>query len=184
MRIFDVRIMEGVDFDEYLQIPGLSYSDIKNDGQRIAPTNKMRFGTLVDTYVFEPAKYNYEQYELVRPIASRVVSDLGPLIKRGRRQLAVTCTMVHMGLYLYYRGRPDLEAGGIVIDLKVSEMAILDAINKFGYNNQLNGYTIPLLSRGSLIYSIHPKTAKVQKQAIQNSVTWWEKQVLKYGKPI
>jgi hypothetical protein len=168
--------MEGVDFDEYLQIPGLSYSDIKSDGKRIEPTNKMRFGTLVDTYVFEPSKYNYEQYDLVRPIAQQIVTDLGPLIKRGRRQLAVT--------YLYYRGRPDLVAGGLVIDLKISEMHIIHAIRHFGYNRQVNGYAIPLQSRGGLIYSIHPKTHKVQKQAITNEVAWWEQIVLKYGKPI
>jgi hypothetical protein len=184
MRIFDTRIMEGVDFDEYLQLPGLSYSDIKNDGKRITPTDKMRFGTLVDTYVFEPAKYNYEQYDLVQPIAQQIVTDLGPLIKHGRRQLAVTCTMVHKGFYLYYRGRPDLVAGGLIIDLKVSELPILQSIQHFGYNRQVNGYAIPLQSRGGLIYSIHPKTHKVQKQAITNEVTWWEQIVLKYGKPI
>jgi hypothetical protein len=83
MKVFDIRIMEGVEFDEYLQLPGLSYSDIKSDGKRIDPTDKMRFGTLVDTYVFEPAKYNYEQYDLVRPVAQQIVTDLGPLIKRG-----------------------------------------------------------------------------------------------------
>jgi hypothetical protein len=177
--------MEGVDFDEYLQLPGLSYSDIKNDGKKIDPTVKMRFGTLVDTYVFEPSKYNYEQYHLVRPVADRIVSDLGPLIKRGRRQLAVTCTMVHQGFYLYYRGRPDLDAGGLVIDLKVSEMPIIQSINHFGYNHQVNGYAIPLGSRGAVIYSINPKHPhQVQKQAVANSLSWWEKQVLKYGKPI
>jgi hypothetical protein len=176
--------MEGVDFDEYLQLPGLSYSDIKNDGKRITPTDRMRFGTLVDTYVFEPSKYNFEQYDLVRPVAAQVISDLGPLIKKGRRQLAVTCTMVHQGFYLYYRGRPDLEAGGLTIDLKVSEMNILAAIQHFRYDRQVNGYAIPLGSRGSVIYSIHPKTCQVQKKAVANSVTWWEQIVLKYGKPI
>lgn len=177
--------MEGVDFDEYLKLPGTSYSDIKSDFKRTDPTDKMRLGTLVDTYIFEPAKYTFEQYELVQSIAGVVMSDLGPLIKRGRRQLAVTCTMVHRGFYLYYRGRPDLDAGGLTIDLKVSEMNIQAAIQHFRYDRQLNGYAIPLGSRGGLIYSVNPKPPhKVQKQAITNSVTWWEEQVLKYGKPI
>lgn len=184
MKLFNVRIYQGVAFEDYLQFPGMSYSDIKNDGKKIIPTAKMRLGTLVDAYVFEPATYNYEQFELVRPIANRIVTDLGPLIKLGRRQLAVTCTMVHQGFYLYYRGRPDLEVGKIIIDLKVSELPILAAINHFRYDRQVNGYAIPLGSKGSLIYSINPKTLQVQKQAVTNNVTWWEQQVLKYGKPI
>lgn len=185
MRIFDIRIIEGVPFEDYLKLPGISYSTIKNNGTRIDPTFKMKFGSLVDAYVYEPNTYTGEHYELVRPIAERTVKVLGPLLKHGRRQLAVMCTMVYQGLYLYYKGRVDLEAGGLVIDHKVSEMNVIAAINHFGYNHQLNGYAIPLGSKGGLIFSINPKPPYViQLQAIQNSVIWWQQQVLKYGKPI
>lgn len=184
MKIFDTRIIEGVPFDDYLKLPGISYSTIKNNGTRIDPTNKMKFGSLVDAYIFEPHTYTGEYYNLVRPIAEKVVSVLGPLIKHGRRQIVVMCTMVYKGLYMYYKGRVDLEAGGLVIDHKVSEMNILAAINHFGYNHQVNGYAIPLGSKGGLIFSVHPKTHAIQLQAIQNSLIWWQQQVLKYGKPI
>jgi hypothetical protein len=185
MKIFDIRIIEDIPFEDYLKLPGLSYSSVKNGGSRIDPTDKMRFGSLVDAYLFEPHTYNGEQYNLVRPIAEAAIGKLGALIRHGRRQLAVLCTMVYNGLYIYYKGRVDLEACGLIIDFKVSEMNVIQAINHFGYNHQLNGYAIPLGSKGGLIFSIHPKSPHpIQLQAIQNSVIWWQQQVLKYGKPV
>lgn len=185
MKIYDTKIYEDVDFDDYIRLPGISYSSIKNSGTRIDPTEKMRFGSLVDAYIFEPHTYNFEQYDFVRPVAERVIKTLGPLIKQGRRQLAVTCTMVHQGFYMYYKGRIDLWAADLIIDMKVSEMNILDAIKHFGYNHQLNGYAIPVSAKGGLIFSVNPKPPyTTQLQAIQNSLYWWQQQVLKYGKPI
>jgi hypothetical protein len=185
MKIFDIRIIEDISFDEYLRLPGLSYSAIKNGGTRTDPTDKMRFGSLVDAYLFEPQNYNGEQYHLVRPVAQAAIVKLGPLIKHGRRQLAVLCTMVYKGFYMYYKGRIDLEACNLIIDFKVSEMDVIRAINHFGYNHQLNGYAIPLGSKGGLIFSIHPRAPhNIQLQAIQNSLIWWQQQVLKHGRPI
>jgi hypothetical protein len=183
MRIFDVRILDGVPFEDYLKLPGLSYSAVKDKKFEGPATAKMNFGSLVDAYVFEPHTYNGEQYELVVPVARRITRDLGPLIKAGRPQLAILCTMVHMGMYMYYKGRVDLFAGGMVIDLKVSEVSIMRAIEIFGYHHQLNGYAIGLDARQSILYSVHPKTTDIQMAAIPNRVDYWERAVLKHGRP-
>jgi len=183
MQIFDVRILEGVPFDEYLTLPGLSFSGTKS-GAPVNVTERMMLGTRVHTYLLEPSKYDGQHYKIVRAIAMEVNKSLGALIKSGKRELTVLCTMVHRGFYLYYKGRVDLFAGGMIIDLKVSELEIVAAINHFGYNHQLNGYAAALSAKASVLFSINPKTLKVQTAPIPNSVTYWERVVLQYGKPI
>lgn len=183
MQIFDVRILDGVPFDEYLKLPGLSFSGTNNRAP-VNVTERMMLGTRVHTYLLEPSKYDGQHYKLVRAISLEVNKHIGALIKRGKSELTVLCTMVHRGFYLYYKGRVDLFAGGMIIDLKVSELEIVAAINHFGYNSQLNGYAIALQARASVLFSINPKTLKVQTAPIPNSVTYWEQAVLQYGKPI
>lgn len=172
-------------FEDYIKLPGASYSGIKyyeRGGARADVTDKMRFGSLVDAYLFEPDKYNGEQYDLVRPVAVAAVQHLGAAIRLGRRQLVVTCTMIHGGFKLRYKGRVDLFVGGVVIDYKVSDMPLLSAIHHFGYNNQVNGYAIPLQAKTSIIFSISPKPPyRVQMQPIPNSLIYWQQAVLKYG---
>jgi len=183
MEIFDVRILEGVPFDEYLKLPGLSFSGTKGT-LPVNVTERMQLGTRVHAYLLEPSKYDGQHYKLVRAIAQKVNSQIGALIKIGKSELTVLCTMVHRGYYLYYKGRVDLFAGGMIIDLKVSELEIVAAINHFGYNHQLNGYAIALKARASVLFSINPNTLKVQTAPIPNSSTHWERVVLQYGKPI
>lgn len=183
MRIFDIRILEGVPFDQYLQLPGISFSAVKG-ATPINPTDKMRLGTRVHTYLLEPAKYDGTDYRIVRAIAEKVNSHLGILLKTGKCELTVMCTMVHNGFYLYYKGRVDIFAGCMIIDLKVSDLPVLHAINHFGYNNQINGYAIPLKAKAGILFSIHPKTLNVQIAPIPNNYTFWERAVLQYGKPL
>lgn len=183
MQIFDVRIYEDVPFNDYLSFPGLSFSGVKGEGP-INPTEGMRLGTYVHQYLLEPSKYDGTHYKLVNRIAFEVNRHLGPLLKSGKRELTVTCTMVHNGYYLYYKGRVDLFAGNMVIDLKVSQLNILKAINHFGYNNQLNGYSIPLKATAAILFAVNPITYETSMAPVPNSLAWWQKKVLQYGKPI
>jgi hypothetical protein len=109
---------------------------------------------------------------------------LGVLLKIGKFELTVMCTMVHNGYYLYYKGRIDIFAGGMVIDVKVSDLKILNAIQHFGYNNQLNGYSTALRARASILFSVHPTKHTVQMAPVPNCTKFWEQQVLSNGKPI
>lgn len=185
MEILDVVTYENMSFEEYLQIPALSFSFLKNSGMALAPTAKMRFGSLVDAFVFEPEKYNGEQYKLVKPVAKAVKNKLGSLLTHGKRQLAITCNMVHRGLFIPYKGRVDLFAGGIIIDMKVSELDIRKAIEHFGYHHQISGYGLPLHANVGVIVSVHPKSPhNIQTAPIRISQEYWEKKVLEYGRPV
>lgn len=183
MQIFDILIYEGVPFNEYLTFPGLSFSGVKGEGP-INPTEGMRLGTYVHQYLLEPANYDGTHYKLVRAIAFEVNNIIGPLLKAGKRELTVTCTMVHGAKYLYYKGRVDLFSGGMVIDLKVSNLNILKAINHFGYNNQLNGYAIPLQAVASVLFAVNPVTFQTSMAPVPNCLKWWETKVMQYGKRI
>lgn len=183
MQISNVTTYEKISFNEYLALPGLSYSFVKRDGASISPTESMRFGSYVDAYVFEPSEYKGEKLNLVRPVAKEIKSQLGVLINGGKRQLAVTCKMSHRGLYIIYKGRLDLFAGGIVIDLKVSKLKIDDAIRIFGYHDQLSGYSLALGAKVAVLFSIHPETRVVSKRALNPGRAYWEEVVVKYGIP-
>lgn len=188
MIITDIRFYEKMPFKDYLDMPGLSYSGTKGDGTPIVETEKMRFGSLVDCYLFEPENYSGEKFNLIRPVAKMVHDVLGPIIKYGKPQLVVTCIMIVNGLYITFKGRLDLpvfHGDNIVIDLKCSEIKDLtQAINFFGYNHQLNGYALAIKAKVSIIISINPKTLKIQKQAIPTRCDWWENKVLQHGQPI
>jgi hypothetical protein len=184
MQIFDVRILEGVPFDEYLKLPGTSFSTVRGFHGVDTPTKKMKFGSRVHTYLLEPEKYDGVDYRLVRPVAQKLKDYLGVLLKHGKFELTVLCTMVHNGYYLYYRGRIDVFAGGMVIDLKVSNLNILKAINHFKYNHQLNGYAIAISAKASILFSINPETLNIQTAPIPTEYDFWQQQVLTYGKPI
>lgn len=199
MKIENLRIIEKMPFEEYLALPGLSFSGVRNDGTIIEDTEKMRFGSLVDAYLFEPHTYNGQKLKLVREVAKAAKEKFGDALKYGKRQVVVTCLMVHQGIALQYKGRIDLLCGGgvaskdgfitvdpsrgaFVIDMKISELDLLKAINFFGYHNQVNGYAIPLGIPVSIIVSINPKTLKPSSQAIPTKTEFWEKIVLQYGK--
>lgn len=184
MQILDVQTYEGMSFADYLALPGFSYSGITRDGAApIVETEKMKFGTLVDCYLFEPEKYTGEQYRLVKPCAKAVKDKLGALLTHGKRQLVVTCKLVYNGIELDYKGRVDLFAGGIVVDMKVSELEIVKAINFFGYDKQVSGYALPLGAKVAVIVSVHPKKCTVSTAPIAVSADWWQRKVLEYGKP-
>lgn len=184
MQIANRQLYEKMSFEDYLKIPAFSYSRIANNGIPVKSTPKMRFGSLVDAYTFEPTTYAGEQYKLVRTIAKTVNNDLGGCIKTGKPQLVVTCDMIYEDMIMKFKGRIDLYCGQLVVDMKVSKLVLATAIEHFGYNHQLNGYALAVGARASVIYSIHPEKITVQKTIIGNSSIWWEKQVLRFGEPI
>lgn len=181
LSVHDVRIFENVPFDTYLTFPGLSFSAAKGSGP-INPTEGMRLGSLVHQYLLEPTKYDGTNYKLVRAIAGPVAKKIGPaLLKTAKTELTVMCTLVHAGYYLFYKGRVDMWAGGMVIDLKVSKLDVVKAIQHFGYNNQLNGYSLPLNAIASLLVAVHPETFAVSMAPVPNATEWWSKAVLRHG---
>lgn len=185
MIITNLQQFDDMSFSDYLALPGLSYSGTKGDGTPFVETEKMRIGTSVHQYLLKPVEYNGDNYKIVRSAALALQDTIGPALRYGKSELVVTCTMISNGLYLLYKGRVDLKVANVIVDLKVSSIKnLVDAVRFFGYNHQLNGYSLATKSLVSVIVAIDPKTLKVQKEPIANRCDWWENKVLQYGQPL
>lgn len=147
-------------------------------------TNKMRIGSLVDKYLFTPDQYKGEMRDMVRPLAQAVKSFLGSALDNAKPQLAVTCNMTYEGLTMPYRGLIDLPVGkNLIVDLKVSELDPVKAIQYFRYDWQLEGYRMAYGAKNCVLISINPKTKKITTLPVQSSQDWWCHQILTHGTP-
>lgn len=178
--VSNLKTYEGIPFEEYLRMPGYSYSSVKNEGVAFAaPTARMNLGTDVHNYILTPAEYKHKNIEIVKPLALATKQVLGPLLKYLKPELAITADFEHEGFTMPYKGRVDLSVPGrLVIDLKVTEKLNL---TYFGYPDQLSGYCLGLFARTSIIITINPKTKKTQVHNIPINLAWWAEQVKKRG---
>lgn len=175
-------------FEDYLKIDALSYSGIsaKWDSSK-EPTEKMRIGTMVHNYLFEPSKYihNNPHHKVVSIMAREIKSVLGDALTGFECEVGITANFCHEGFTMAYKGRIDMvRIGRIVLDLKVSEVELKNSIPFFGYNKQLSGYSLATDSRIQLIVRINPKTLKIEIKQLPIVTDWWHTQVLKFGKVI
>lgn len=189
--IHNRQLRENVPFDEYVQLPFYSHSDIKNDGRAFtSPTTKMLIGTDVHNYLSEPEKYNHDNVEIVRPAAVALKQIVGPLWKYGKPELVVTCWMRYNGFQLPYKGRGDrVIVDRLVVDFKISSMPIKSGIDRFGYDDQLSGYGIGFGASAAIIIRVDPKTCVPGKKPLTEIYNvpikhdWWCYQIMHRGKP-
>lgn len=172
-----------LEWDQYVVLPGKSYSSLRNPDP-IPFTSKMRLGKLVDQYLFTPNEYKGEMRDVVRPLASAVRSFLGSALDHATPQLAVTCDMTYEGLTMSYRGLIDLPVGkDLIVDMKVSELDPVKAIQYFRYDRQISGYMLAYGAKRGVVISINPKTKKISTLPIPLVTDWWEYQIKLWGKP-
>lgn len=185
MQVTDRKIFQNLLFEDYLNLPGYSHSDIRNKGNQVFATPKMQLGTLVHTYLLTPALYTGQNHELVIPIASKLKMEIGPLLAFLKPEISATANLVSGGWSMPVRGRADL---GIIdrfgIDIKVSGMPLRQAVEYFGYNNQQNGYAAIFGFKGVIIISIDPSNKKISMYNVPITTAWWEEKIPKYGRPI
>lgn len=186
IQIQNQRIMKNIPFDEYLKMPGVSYSAIKNEGvDKFMPTKRMELGTRVHNYLLDPKEYNYEDLELVKKIATRLKERIGNLIEYLLPELAVTCNFIYQDFNMLFKGRIDLGIPNrLVIDIKVSENSLSRTVNYFGYDKQLTGYSLAINARVALIININPKTLAITIYNVPFAKEWWQNEILKRGEPI
>ena len=182
LQVKNVKLVKGIPAEEYFAMPGISFSSTKVF-QKIEPTPKMRFGSLVDAYLFEPDTYNGEQYVQVKKCAVEIKKALGIVYSKGEYQMAVFADFIYNGLKISYKGRIDL-LSTIVVDLKCSDLKILDAVKFFRYDRQLSGYCIATGRTQGLIMSVHPHKASIQSFPIIPDDIFWREIVLKFGIPV
>lgn len=187
MQVQNLKLLKTYPFEDYLKLPGYSYSGLRNEGKSFGPpTAKMQLGTHVHNYLMTPREYEFDDLHIVKPLAAALKAKLGPLLKYMEPELAVTADFVHEGFSMPYKGRIDLPiVNRIVVDVKVSEMPIQKGIEFFGYDFQLTGYAVAIGAPVALILSVHPaKPNDVKVTNIPIRKEWWQYQIKRYGTPI
>lgn len=183
MQVINIKYYRNMPFEEYLKLPGISFSGIK--GFQGEPTEGMKLGTRVHSYLNEPEKYDWHQAEIVLPIAKILRGYLGDAYSVLEKEVAFTCDMLHNGMVLHYKGRADmLKVGRLVVDLKVLAGSLDAAIERFGYNNQVSGYCLGSRSPLAIILAFNKLKKKVEVKSIKPNAAFWEYQVVRLGEPV
>jgi hypothetical protein len=196
MKIFNTQYYSDLDFEEYKQMPGISYSSLREDAPT-TPTPAMSLGTKVHQFLLEPHLYKYDDITIVRPIAIEIRRYLGDAFDAFQKELSFTAMFTHNGMAMPYKGRADLiKVGKLIVDIKISNMYLHRGVSHFGYEKQLAGYclatgTVGTMPNGlaAIIVSYNKVTRHIEKhlikrQTIADHVGFWEYQVARNGKPI
>lgn len=186
IEVRNLQIHSGIPFNEYLKIPGHSFSSIAHQTRRrpFELTSKMRFGSQVDSYLFTPKEFKLDPdftMQQIRSCALCIKEKLGAIWKHLKFQLSITADFVYQGFVLHYKGRPDSAVIGLlIVDLKLTE-----GLNpRANYPAQLSGYAIALGASTMFICAQHPKKPLCDLHNIEVDHTYWEQAILLYGEPI
>lgn len=183
IRVENLKFYEGVPFEEYLKMPGYSYSWIKSGGQHFKPTSKMNLGSQVDDYLNYQSSFDGD-IELIKPTAQVLRQASGDLYPYLKKQLSITADFIYEDILFQYKGRIDWGIYKmIVIDTKVAE-DINKTIYYFDYPSQISGYCLALSAPVGIIIAVNPKTKEVTYLNIPIRDYWWRHKILKYGTPI
>lgn len=182
MLITNLKYYHDLDFEDYLTLPGTSYSGIKNFTG--TPNAGMSLGKKVHAYLLEPDTYTWEDAATVRKIAAAILPVLGSAIKYLDKEVSFTCDMEYNGMVLKYKGRTDLiKIGRIILDLKILSGALIPAVQRFGYEDQLSGYCIATATPLSLIVAYNRNKEKVETYRVTPNLEFWQYQVVHRGLP-
>lgn len=183
MQVTETKYYSGQDFKEYLQMPGVSFSSLKDTP--VPQTVGLSLGTRVHNYLLEPEKYDWQQPEIVKPIAAELRKVVGEAYKYMHTEVAFTANFHHNGLTMPYKGRADMmKAGTIVIDFKVLSCSIQQGIERFGYDNQISGYCLATGSQVGLIIAYNKAKKQIETKRIIPSADFWEYHVVRLGEVV
>lgn len=183
MIVQNTKYFRDLAFEDYLKMPGTSFSSLKD--QIIIPSEGMKLGTRVHNYLLEPDKYDWQQVEIVKMIANAMRRYIGDAIAYLEKEIAFTAEFVYNGLIMLYKGRADmLRVGRIVIDLKVLAGSLKQAIERFGYREQVSGYCLATGSSLGLIIAFNKSTKQVEIEMIRPNVNFWQYHTVSRGLPI
>lgn len=182
MKVINQRFYSDLDFEDYLKMPGTSYSSLKQTV--FVPSDGMKLGTRVHNYILEPEKFDWQQTEIVKPMAAAIREILGESIKYLSKEIAFTADFIYDGMRMPYKGRVDmLRIGRIVIDLKILAGSIEPAIGRFGYDKQVSGYCLGTGCPTGLIIAYNKATKKIETKMIKPDATFWNYTTVTKGVP-
>jgi hypothetical protein len=183
---------ESLPFNEYLKLPGISHSFLKQQKNGITPvfnmTDNIRLGSLVDSIITEPkaANFNHSLYKPAKNIAGALTSNFGSLINNFKKQISFTAEIEFEGLIMPTKGRPDfLLEGHAVIDLKITQAKNIKALIEYmGYMNQLWHYSrlAGVNKAYIMIHSVPLNKTFVEPINVTGRNTFWEDHILNFGK--
>lgn len=180
MQVTNLKYYNGLEFADYLAMPGTSFSSLKDEP--IPVSTGMQLGTRVHNYLLEPEKYDWEQGATVKKIAEALQKHLGEAYKFLQKEVAFTADFIHNGMLLHYKGRADLmKAGRIIIDLKILAGGLQPSIERFNYDKQISGYCLATGASLGLIIAYNKAKNIVETKAIKPSAEFWEYQVVSRG---
>lgn len=183
MKVTQTKYYHNLPFEDYLTMPGTSYSSIK--GFEGEPTEGMKLGTRVHNYLNEPATYDWQQSDIVIPIATQLRAYLGEAYHYLDKEVAFHSTFVHNGMKMLYKGRADMmKAGRIIVDLKVLSGPLPAAITRFGYERQVSGYCLATGCNMGLILAWNKLKKRVETKMIRPDESFWAYQCVRLGEPI
>lgn len=185
INITNIKYHPELSFEDYLKLDGTSFSGLKKfDGQITAG---MHLGSLVHKYLLKPKEYNYEQYDIVRPLASKLVDFVGiDIIKASVAEVPITADLEYDEFRFKWKGVPDLRMEDVVvIDFKVIKGNDLEYYcNRFNYPEQIRGYMNPNKIDLGLIIAINSLNRQVMVKAIAQDQTFWKNIILTRGEVI
>lgn len=188
-----INCIPGLSFEQYLQLPGYSFSTLKTmkDGvaEEVVGTWKMRLGSIVDAILSEqPIKgmMNDELYPAAKKIAFRILQQWGDEIRFFKKQQSYTGVATFNGFGLPVRGRPDYELPKFaVIDLKIThEKDMRGVIKHFNYEDQLFNYAkLANVPHGFiLMYSTKLGIADMFYADCRRTISsFWQSKIMDYG---
>lgn len=184
IEVKNVKHYPNADWEEYLKLDGTSFSGLKNFSGEIS--YGMKIGKLVHTYLLKPKEYNYEEYKIVRPLASKLIDYVGmDILKECLVEQPITADLEADGFRFKWKGVPDLRMPKIVaIDFKVLGFDLEAAAQRFNYPEQLRGYMMPEETELGLIISVNRNTLKPQALPVIQNTDWWHNIIITRGEVI
>lgn len=182
MIVRNVKYYRGLQFDQYLEMPGVSFSSLKQIP--VPQSAGVSLGTRVHQYVLEAEQYDWSDAKIVRRISEALHKYMGAAMHVLESEVAFTADFVHNGLTMQYKGRADkLKAGRMVVDFKILSGSLSSACERFGYDDQLSGYCLATGSPYGLIVAYNKARCTVETKIIQPNESFWEYQTARYGLP-
>ena len=183
MIVRNLKYYHTLPFEEYLKIPGVSYSSL--NGFSGPPSTGMQLGSRVHQYLNEPKEYDWQDATTVRAIAGQLKSFLGGSYDHLEKEVAFTAEFIHNDMLMTFKGRADMmKAGRLILDVKILSGDLEKAIERFGYHKQLSGYCLATGANVAIILAFNKIKKRVEVKTITPDAAFWEYQTVKHGRPL
>jgi hypothetical protein len=170
------QIVHNIPFNEYLKLPGQSYSGLKGG---FTTTPAMALGTKVHNHVLDGDDADDEAtYE----IGKVLMAEFGSILSLSKKEISYTCDMHYDDMLLPYKGRIDIKILDTIVDLKILSQPIKGSIRIFGYDKQITGYMLGSGATQGFIIAYNKVSKRCEVEKITPDYEFWKNIIRNYGK--